>query len=138
MTDHNSLGVASGPRGIDQSSTVAWLLLLYTPLHLVIWDILGRQRRGEGESEAERERGKQRRGEGGREGAEREGGREGEREAERGEGRGREGKRERVKDGKKQWRAYTVHTFQLLPVSKKLECLVNSHGLFTQNSLQSS
>jgi len=40
MADHDALGVPSSTRGVDQCRTVAGLLLLYPPLHLVVRHVL--------------------------------------------------------------------------------------------------
>ena len=48
LADHDPLGGTCGPRGVDQSSTVARLLTLDTPLNLVVWNILRGESGGEG------------------------------------------------------------------------------------------
>ena len=58
LADHDPLGGTSGPRRVDQSSTVARLLTLNAPLNLIVRYIL-RKEEGEGEGE-ERERERER------------------------------------------------------------------------------
>lgn len=43
MTDHDALRGPGGARGVDKGSTVARLLFLYPPLHLIVWYVLGNE-----------------------------------------------------------------------------------------------
>ena len=57
LADHDPLGGTSGPRRVDQSSTVARLLTLNAPLNLIVRYILREGEGGERERERERESG---------------------------------------------------------------------------------
>ena len=54
LADHDPLGGTSGPRRVDQSSTVARLLTLNAPLNLIVRYILREEEGGEREKERER------------------------------------------------------------------------------------